>query len=187
MILFAGCDTTSKIGTKTSALKTASRNDFSTLVSFGKTNLDDSMLDIAERFLVQCICKDESVTTFDQLRNKIYYRKSQLLDLEKLPPTSTSIMLHIKRAYLQTHVWLHSPFVASITIDPLDYGYQLDDEDHLKPIVTDNVLPDDLPQPCKCVKCAKPNVCICRVNGISCSRYCNCRSEACKNPLEQID
>ena len=99
MILFAGCDTTSKIGTKTSALKTTSRNDFSTLVSFGKTNLDDSMLDIAERFLVQCICKDESVTTIDQLRNKIYYRKSQLLDLEKLPPTSTSIMLHIKRAY----------------------------------------------------------------------------------------
>ena len=73
-----GCDTTSKIETKSSALKIASQNDFSELVSFGKINLDDGMLLIAERYLVQCICKDESVKTFDQLRNNIYYQKSQL-------------------------------------------------------------------------------------------------------------
>ena len=145
------------------------------------------MLAIAERYLVKCICKDNTVTTFDQLRNKIYYQKSQLLDLEKLPPTSTSIMLHIKRAYLQTYLWLHSPFVASINIDPLDYGYQLDDNDYLNPVITDgNVLPVNLPQPCKCAKCAKPNVCVCRVNGVSCCRYCNCNSEACQNPLEPM-
>ena len=48
------CDTTSKIGTKASASKIASQNDFSELVSFGKTNLDDSMLDIAQRYDIWC-------------------------------------------------------------------------------------------------------------------------------------
>ena len=40
----------------------------------------------------------------------VYYMKSTKSDLERFPPTSSSILLHIKRAYLQLYVWLRSPF-----------------------------------------------------------------------------
>ncbi|XP_057301782.1 uncharacterized protein LOC130636171 isoform X2 [Hydractinia symbiolongicarpus] len=172
-----GCDTTSKIGTKTAALKVASGSCFGELSFFGVSTLNEELVDLAQHFMVHCISKDKDV---------IYYKKSQLLDLEKLPPTSSSAILHIKRSYLQTYVWLHAPFVRSIDIDPTHYGYVLDEEgDCLKPKITeDDVLPDDLPQPCNCLKCARANVCICRINNINCCQYCNCKREECQNPFE---
>ena len=51
-------------------------------------------------------------------------------------------------------------------------------------IINGDVLPHDLPQPCKCVKCAKSNVCICRMNEINCCKYCNCKTDSCQNPLD---
>jgi hypothetical protein len=138
---------TSKIGTKVSALKIALSEKFDGLNSFGQMAINEEMVSLAEKFLVRCICKDESVNTFDQLRNMVYYKKSKKMDLERFPPTSSSILLHIKRAYLQSHIWLRSPFVKSVVIDPLEYGYQLDeDEDEIiRPKLVTNCLPDDLP------------------------------------------
>ena len=66
--------------------------------------IDEEMVTLAENFLVRCICKDENISTFDQPRNMVYYKKSKKLDLERFPPTSSSILLHIKRAYLQLYV-----------------------------------------------------------------------------------
>ena len=77
---------------------------------------------LAENFLIRCICKNKDVNTFNQLHHIVYYNKSQELDLEKLPATSSSVLLHIKRAYLQNYIWLHSAFVESIEINPLEYG-----------------------------------------------------------------
>ena len=91
--------------------------------------IDEEMVTLAENFLVRCICKDENINTFDQPRNMVYYKKSKKLDLERFPPTSSSILLHIKRAYLQSHVWLRSPFAKSLVIDPLQYGYKLQEDD----------------------------------------------------------
>ena len=44
-------------------------------------------------------------------------------------------------------------------------------------------LPEDLAIACKCEKCARANVCICRVNNIQCCQYCNCKAETCQNSL----
>ena len=66
----------------------------------------------------------------------VYYKKCKKLDLERLPPTSSSIFLHIKWAYLQSYVWLRSPFAKSLVIDPLEYGCKLqedDDDEVMKP------------------------------------------------------
>lgn len=68
------------------------------MVSFGQSVIDGRMVAVAEKFLVRCICKDKNIATFDKLRNNVYYKKSKELDLEKFPPTSSSILLHIKRA-----------------------------------------------------------------------------------------
>ena len=105
------------------------------MVSFGQSVIDEEMVAAAEKFLVRCICRDENIANFDQVRKNVYYKKSKELDLERFPPTSSNILLHIKRAYFQSYVWLHSPFVDSITLGPLDYGYELDcdDDEVIKP------------------------------------------------------
>ena len=59
------------------------------------------MIFSAEKFLVDCISKNSDSDNFDDLRFKTYHKKSFQLDLEKLPPTSSSIRIYIKRPYLQ--------------------------------------------------------------------------------------
>ena len=49
-------------------------------------------------------------------------------------------------------------------------------------ITTEDVIPDDFPVPCSCLKCAKKNVCPCLVKLISCCKFCNCEaSSSCNN------
>ena len=70
-----------------------------------------------------------------------------------------------------------------MNIDPVHYGYRLNDEGQLQPIIVNgDMLPHDLPQPCKCVKCAKSNVCICLINEVNCCEYYNCKTDSCQNP-----
>ena len=147
-------------------------------------DIDEEMVTSAEKFLVRCICKEENINKFVRLFNMVYYKKSKKLDLERFPPTSSSILLHIKRTYLQSYVWLSSPFPKSLLIDPLEYGYKLqedDDDEVMKPNIMTISLPEDLPIPCKCGKCARANVSIGRVNNIRCCQYCNCKAETCQN------
>ena len=185
-MFFSGCDTTSKVGTKSSGLKLALSGNFPRLVAFGQYDIDQNMLEDAENFLLRCISKDSYIKTFDDLRNDIYYKKATVVDIEKLPPTSTSIHLHIKRAYLQTYIWLHAPFTADLDIDPLHYGYEIEDEDddcgEIVPKVISSVMPEDFPMPCRCGKCAREMVCSCRKHRQLCCKYCNCKSDSCKNP-----
>ena len=142
------------------------------------------MQTLAENFPIRCICKDKNVNTFNQFRHIVYYKTSKELDLEKLPATSSSVLLHIKRAYLQNYIWLHSAFVESIAINPLEYGYELEDNVEMMTLkVTEEILADELPMPCKGVICAKSNVCTCPVNKIRCCQYCNCKTEICQNQL----
>ena len=132
-------------------------------------DVDDEIVTLVERFLVLYICKDEKINTFDHLRNMVYYKKSKTLDLERFPPTSSIVFLRMKRAYLQSYVWLRSPFAKSLVIDPPEYGYKLqEDEDDkvMKPNIMTISLPEDLPVLCKCEKCARANTCICRANNV---------------------
>ena len=168
---------------KSSVLKVALSKNFDILVSLGQMDIDEEMVTLAEKFLVRCICKDENINTFDQLRNMVYNKKSKKLDLERFPPTLSSILLHIKCAYLKSHVWLRSPFAKSLVIDPLESGYKLqeDDDEVMNPNIMTIALSEDLPIPCKCGKCARTNVCICRVNNKQCCQYCNCKAETCQS------
>ena len=73
----------------------------------------------------------EATETFDELRYKLYHTNSVKFDLEKLPPTSTSIDKHMKRAYYQCYVWMNAAFLPKIDIDPLEYGYLFKDRKFL--------------------------------------------------------
>lgn len=79
-------------------MKFASTEIFDELAYFGRNTMNEEILTLAEDFFVRCICKDENVKTFSQLRNIVYYKKSKEQDLKKLPTTLSSIVLHIKDA-----------------------------------------------------------------------------------------
>ena len=49
-------------------LKAAIDHGFHLLCSFGKEPLTDEMISLAEKYLVFCMLKKGSVTTFDKLR-----------------------------------------------------------------------------------------------------------------------
>ena len=113
---------------------------------------------------VCCICKEKNINIFEQRRDIVYYKKSKKLDLEKIPPTSSIILLRIKRAYVQSYVLLRSSFLKILVIDPPDYGYKLqegDDEEVVKQNIMTISLPKDLPIPCKCGNCARADVWFC--------------------------
>ena len=81
----------------------------------------------------------------------------------------------MKRAYLQIYIWLHAPFMNNLEIDPLQYGYEIDedDDDEIVPTIVDHVLPEDFPMSCKFGKCARE---------LKCCQCYSCQPESCKNP-----
>ena len=95
------CDTSSKVGTKLSALQTARKMGHEYLLTFGRSEISEDMISSAERFLACCVSRSSQFDTFDDLRNHMYHTKSLQLDL---PPTSASIRLYIRRAYLQCYL-----------------------------------------------------------------------------------
>ena len=134
-----GCDTTSKIGTKAAALKTVNSCGYEHLCFLGKHELTNEIIYNAEQFFLRCI-SNEKLDSFDDLRYDVYHKKLQEFDLEKLPATSGAIKQHVLRAYLQCHLWLHGPFIGDISIDPLQYGYSLNEEDDLVPLIINDTL-----------------------------------------------
>ena len=103
------------------------------------------MISNAEQFLVKCVSssKSHSHTSFDEFRYETYHNKKFTFDLEKLPPTSTSIKQHIRRAYLQCNMWLNALSKEHITLDPVQYGYIVDEDNHVVPnILNGPSVPD---------------------------------------------
>ena len=77
---------------------------------------------------------------------------------------------------MQAKKWLEAPFGnAADTMDPEDFGYTRNTTTgFLEPTeFTGPSRPVNIPDPCKCKNCSK-KTCICRVNTIACSQYCNC-------------
>ena len=66
-----------------------------------------------------------------------------------------------------------------ILLCPLEYGYTEDEDgDGLIPIITsDEPMPKEFPKPCSCLKCAFATVCSCRVKGILCCDFCQCKAK----------
>ena len=81
------------------------------------------------------------------------------LDIEKFPPTSDSVRLHIRHAYFQAHLWYHAVY-ANTKINLLEYGYEENGYGYLCSIFINetNILLDDFPVPCTCKKCARETV-----------------------------
>ena len=101
------------------------------------------------------------------------YHRSKNVAYNDLPPTSRSIAAHIQRSLYSTYIQINC--MKNPIIDPCQYGFEYCNE-LLVPIKDMKLLPDDLPQACVCVKCAKKRY-ACRENKVACCTYCKCRRE----------
>ena len=93
---------------KKSAFQTAEKSGEEYLKSFAKSPVTDDLVHSAKKYLIDCLSNDKKVQTFDELRYQTYRKKLFQLDFKKLPCTSSSIHLHIRRAFLQCfmpHLW----------------------------------------------------------------------------------
>lgn len=181
-----GCDTTSKVSTKLAAVRNACKPGNSSLIcNFDSPQLAESDIDMAETFLVKCLRPSTDLETFDDLRLAAFNNSVLKMDFEKIPCTSTNIRKHIQRAYYQQQLWVQAPFGdASVTTNAESYGYVRSGGLLIPEIVLSK--PKDLPDPCRCGKCARQNVCSCRIAGIKCCKYCKCKGgNDCKNPVNE--
>ena len=62
-----------------------------------------------------------------------------LFTMKNIHSLTDSTRQHILRAYLQCFLWINAPFLDDILLNPLDFGYMLDENGELVPILT---LPD---------------------------------------------
>ncbi len=177
-----GCDTTSKVGTKNSAVNEAlvdkkgnMKELWQELRGFGETESDlvlENQFKKAENFLVKVYKAGTELTTMDDLRNLIYHQ-SDTKTLEDLPPTSHSLRDHIKRAFYITFQQVHCLDSYNYNLNPTEYGYEkLDGK--IMPVNSNRPLPDDLPLCCTCVKCAR-RTCLCKASCVSCISFCKCQ------------
>ena len=86
-----GCDSTSKICIKLSALKSACTENIQLLDTFHKHPFTESKAKNAEFFLVKSLQPKFKAYTFDELRYKIYHSNSTYIDMKKIPWTSNSL------------------------------------------------------------------------------------------------
>ena len=152
--------------------------------AFGQSELTNYMIANAKKFLIKCLSPSHKCTHFDDLRYDVYHEKKFHFDLEKFPATSESMKQHIRRAYFQAYLWQHALFVDQILLIPEEYGYVEDEIGQFKPLIMSAPkLPNDFPVPYNRLKCARENVCLCRVKQVACCQFYKCEgARGCRNP-----
>ena len=123
--------------------------------------------------------------TFDDLRYEEHHSKTFKFDFKKLPPTSESINKHIRHVFYEYYMWINTARNKSMFLDPFYYGYTLDDNEALVADISSSELSDAFPLLCTCGKCARDNVCPCRIKSFGCCQYCKCSKRESKTQKQQ--
>ena len=110
-----------------------------------------------EEFLVNFCNPRTNLITFDELRYEQHCTKLFKFDLEKMPPMPSSILIYIKRAYLQCCNWLNACYNKTHYLDPLDFGYIIMDELLMSDTVTVEIE-DGFPLPSLCKTYPRKNM-----------------------------
>ena len=172
-----GCDTTSYIygHTKQSAWKIF-QDHHRLLGDLGVEYLTHSKLKSAEKFVCIMYGKD-NVDSVDTLRSIMFSKSGKP---EKLPPTSDSLQLHIKRVHFQSMVWKEAHCAEPQLPDACEMGWKRDGTG-LRPIL---MTLDSIPEACleivSCCCCTRCQTlrCKCRKMRLPCTSVCECRQQA---------
>ena len=171
--VLSGCDVTSKVGTKQSALKCI--NDEMTLFSVHES-LSGELASIGEKYLIKVLDNKSESLTFDKYRFEVYYMKNK--SIIDLPPTSSTMQGHFKRSFYFIKMNCSLLDFNTFTLKAVDYGWEFDSS-VLVPCKLFAKMPDEFTVTCGCeVRCT--NRCKCVTMVTSCTEYCKCSSE-CEN------
>ena len=109
-------------------------------------------------------------------RLKIQFRVYSLYFLKKmdLPPTSASIQLYIRRAYYNTYTQLNCLKKNCDILNPLNFGYVLDDVTLVPRKINDVVPPTNEFVPNYLCKKCSTRACRCAKAEVACCDYCAC-------------
>jgi 5'-3' exonuclease len=192
---FTGCDSTSRIygiGKKSAFLKLITGNQIlqscaKTFTSPGKNRTEIENLGCQAMAAIFGGKNTSALATlrYDLLCKKVVSAKSFVMP-ERLPPTESSTNFHCLRVYFQTMTWMG---MAS-NIDPLNWGWKLEDN-QLVPIMSSmNAAPDSLLKivHCNCASGCNTARCSCRTYGLPCASACgSCQLTSCDNPHNHQD
>ena len=76
-----------------------------------------------------------------------------MADSDKLPPTVGDLKQHIMRVHVQAQVWGQASTLEQVLLNPLQHGYNKDNEGHVRPTTTD-VPPEAITEMVRC-QCTK--------------------------------
>lgn len=182
-----GCDTTSKIATKTSAFKYAKNHPEETCGILQLLNqrplLDDSVKRLEALYLK--LLRRKGQTCNESRYIQITTNPSAVKDISKMSCTSDSYKLHLLRCSAQLYYWENSLIAEIEPLDLSKYGFFKDSSGKLRPLLMElTPTPTALLQPCKCKNCSKAT-CSCFSGHSSCCSYCKCYGN-CKNPKKPV-
>lgn len=151
------------------------------------TSLDDIALSVekAEKYLVKVLRGSSGATTFNELRYLLYHHGKKIAFTD-LPPTSSSMKLHILRAIYHTHLQITCITESPSILDPCQFGYeQLGGRLIPKSVIELYPSIYDLVPNCTDIRCMKDG-CNCKSRGKPCIPFCKCQVEGtCKNPFNE--
>ena len=177
-----GCDITSKIGTKKSALKAEPKKY---LKCFGISPiLSQIVLQDAELYLVKVLKLNSEAKNVVELRDEIFHH-SKVSSHQNLPPTTQGLLPHIKCALFNAYTIMHVMDAGNMAIWPLNFGFKFEvDSEMLIPEMSWKTLASHWSIVCSCSKCIR-STCPCRVAAVRCVKFCQCKKvnpSSCKNP-----
>ena len=181
--ILTGDDAISKIGTKHASLSFDPENY---LADFAESDtLTDENFRKVEEYLIQVWAGAKSKPnskTFDQLRVEVLLRTPTPKSINVLPPTSSVIHGHIKRAFYSVRkvLCLLDVSVTHPAPDPTNYGWVKDNDtllldECLKP------LPQRMLVVCKCTGMCGSTRCKCKKAGVKCVIFCHKQESTCQN------
>ena len=180
---FSGCDTTSGFVGKTK------KSFFKLLTS--KEPFRDAMknlgnaMPVTDSLINGCkaaICKLYK-SECDDVNRVRYDMLSKGAESHELPPTKDALVLHIKRANYQSHIWKMSLVPGFVAPSPTSHGWLVKDGVLTIQWMTKDPAPTAVLEFISCKNCQKCSTrrCPCKRNGFKCTDSCKCDINTCEN------
>jgi len=154
-------------------------NIFFTVSTF-PTEVDDTLIECIENFVVRLYDNNPDITSVNASRLELFYYKRK--DFKHMPPSRDALYLQtLRAAYQAGHVWDQTLISCPTLPDPSDWGWTKRNH-HWQPLwIIRPTISKSLKHfvTCKCKKICKPP-CKCYSAGVKCTTLCTCRGHCFK-------
>jgi hypothetical protein len=146
--------------------------DFATVID-APFQTSPRLKEVAAKFVCRLYSNDSNDDNdVDLVRMKVFSQKTR--DVERIPPTSDALYLHLKRSVFQASIWTTAHRTMMPVIDPTNHGWK-EEDGKLIPIWTSMPLARDvfhLDVKCTCISTC--SLCKCMKAKLKCTRLCKC-------------